>query len=111
MKKGLEWLEDGLKSTGRGAKKVWKRFTVKNTPAITKTIAVIKVDKLPKNVKEIYQKYERAGWKGNVSGQTPETKAGKVYDNDDRQLPQYTFSGKPIKYIEFDVNHKTPGQN
>ena len=108
--KALELAEDGLKATGKGIKKVWKKITKKNKPVVKKTIRVISFDKLPSNVKEMYRKYERAGWKGNVSGQTSGTKAGSVYKNRDGKLPQNTFSGEPITYREFDINNKIPGQ-
>lgn len=46
------------------------------------------------------------GWKGNVSGQTVGTKAGRGWDNGKEQLPTTDDSGKSIIYIEFDVNNK-----
>lgn len=67
-------------------------------------------DNLPQNAKDAYNKYDKAGWKGNVSGQTPGTGAGGNFANDGRQgsaiLPSSTSDGTPISYREFDVNNK-----
>ncbi len=69
------------------------------------------LDDLPQNVQNAYKKYDEAGWQGNVSGQTPGTKAGKTYYNMDGKLPTGDTNGNPITYKEFDVNNKQPGQN
>ncbi len=72
-------------------------------------------DDLPQNAKDIYYKYDKAGWKGNVSGQTPGTGAGGKFENNGKDgsaiLPSSTSDGTPISYREFDVNNKIAGQN
>ena len=67
-------------------------------------------DSLSQNAKNMYQKYEKDGWKGNVSGQTNGTKAGGIYQNRDGKLPAVGSDGNQIIYKEFDVNNKIPGQ-
>lgn len=71
-------------------------------------------DDFPQNAKDAYNKYDKAGWKGNVSGQTPGTGDGGNFANDGRQgsaiLPSSTSDGTPISYREFDVNNKIAGQ-
>jgi len=66
------------------------------------------INDLPKNVQDAYNKYSKSGWKGNVSGQTDGTRAGKSYGNDNNKLPTTDSSGNPITYKEFDVNNKVP---
>ncbi len=64
----------------------------------------IDLDNLPQNVQDSFRKYDKAGWKGNVSGQAPGTNAGRKWRNNKAQLPQYDVNGNPITYREFDVN-------
>lgn len=62
----------------------------------------------------MYTKYSTAGWKGNLPGQTPGTKAGGSYGNEpflgEAKLPDYE-NGAAITYREFDVNNKIAGMN
>ena len=69
------------------------------------TVAEGSYDDLPQNAKDAYDKYEQAGWKGNVSGQTPGTGAGGKWKNDKSQLPTVDADGNTITYREFDVNN------
>ena len=68
------------------------------------------IDDLPSNAQEAFEKYDQAGWEGNVSGQTAGTRAGRKYHNEDGQLPSVDADGNPITYREFDVNNKVAGQ-
>lgn len=63
---------------------------------------------VPENVKASFDKYNNAGWKGGVSGQTPGTAAGAKYYNRDNKLPSQSSNGTPITYREFDVSNKLP---
>ncbi|MBL1230373.1 hypothetical protein IW492_14145 [Enterococcus sp. BWB1-3] len=78
-------------------------------------ISEISLDDLPDDAQDIYNKYDKNGWNGNVSGQSQGTKAGRSYKNDGSEgsqiLPEIDANGNPIKYKEFDVNNKIPGQN
>ncbi len=74
-----------------------------------KTIPEKELNELPVNVQEAYNKYNHAGWKGNVPGQTAGTVAGAKYQNRDRKLPTIDDYGNPIMYKEWDVNNKQPG--
>jgi len=67
------------------------------------------INDLPSNVQNAYNKYDDNGWIGNVSGQTPGTGAGGVWDNDYAQLPTTDSTGSSITYKEFDVNNKISG--
>jgi guanyl-specific ribonuclease Sa len=67
------------------------------------------VGELPDNAKSSYDSYNKSGWKGNYSGQTPGTAAGRAWDNEFEDLPTKTSSGNSITYKEFDVNSKVPG--
>jgi len=60
------------------------------------------------NVQSSFSQYDQSGWKGNVSGQSPGTKAGAIYQNDNGILPTTDAHGNPIAYKEFDVNDKLP---
>ena len=60
---------------------------------------------LPENVQNSFNRYEEAGWQGNVSGQTPGTNAGRRWANRKSQLPTVDANGNPITYREFDVNN------
>jgi guanyl-specific ribonuclease Sa len=66
------------------------------------------LNNFPENVKNSYEKYSKNGWKGNVEGQTPGTKAGRTYKNREGKLPSMDENGNPITYGEFDVNNKLP---
>ncbi|WP_135555998.1 polymorphic toxin-type HINT domain-containing protein [Paenibacillus cymbidii] len=68
-------------------------------------------DGLAQNAKNAYDKYNKSGWKGPVSGQSAGTKAGGKYENSDLKLPTTGSNGTPITYREFDVNNKVAGQN
>ncbi|GCF93730.1 hypothetical protein NRIC_16210 [Enterococcus florum] len=63
----------------------------------------------------MYDKYEKNGWKGNVTGQTQGTKAGATWKNDGSNgsvtLPKTDTNCKSISYKEFDINNKVPGQS
>ncbi len=67
---------------------------------------------LPSDAQIMYNKYSDSGWKGNVSGQTPGTKAGATFDNIPRageaKLPT-SKNGVSITYKEFDVNNYIDG--
>ena len=60
---------------------------------------------LPENVQDSFNKYDKAGWQGNVTGQTPGTNAGRRWGNRDSQLPTVDVNGETITYREFDVNN------
>ena len=68
----------------------------------------INYNDLPPDAQDAYNKYNQNGWQGNVSGQTPGTKAGKIYENDNGFLPSADASGNPITYREFDVHNFDP---
>ena len=68
-------------------------------------ITKMDLDDLPKNVQDAFKKYDDAGWKGNVSGQTPGTNAGRRWGNREAQLPTADANGNQITYREFDVNN------
>ena len=76
-----------------------------------KPIPTKNLDTLPQNVQQAFAKYDKAGWKGNVSGQTPGTKAGGKYDNSNGKLPPVDSNGNPITYQEWNINNKQPGAN
>ena len=63
---------------------------------------------LPPAAQNSYNGYEGNGWKGNYSGQTPGTNAGRAWDNVLGDLPKLDRSGNPITYREFDVNNRIP---
>ncbi|MBP3800977.1 MAG: hypothetical protein J6I85_02945 [Clostridia bacterium] len=62
-------------------------------------------------MQDSYNKYNNTGWEGNVSGQTPVTKAGGKYYNLDGKLPEVDVDGTKITYKEFDVNNKVVGMS
>ena len=64
---------------------------------------------MPQNVQDAFDKYDKAVWKGNVSGQTNGTVAGAEYQNRNGKLPTTDSNGNPITYKEWDVNNKQPG--
>jgi guanyl-specific ribonuclease Sa len=64
---------------------------------------------LPQDVRQIYDQYSQHGWKGNVPGQTPKTRAGGVFKNKNHELPLTDSTGQPLTYKEFDVNNRIPG--
>jgi filamentous hemagglutinin len=63
------------------------------------------------NAKTMYDKYEAAGWKGNVSGQTKRTRAGGIWENNNGELPAIDSAGNAIIYRKFDVNNRRDGAN
>lgn len=69
------------------------------------------LDDLPDNALEMFGKYDKAGWKGTVPGQTPGTAAGSKYLNKDGKLPTIDSTGNSMTYKEFDVNNKLPNAN
>ena len=77
-------------------------------PETTNDGIIYSSENLPSNAKAAYDKYNSAGWKGAVSGQTPGTAAGSKYKNIDGKLPIKTIDGKDITYREFDVNNRLP---
>ena len=80
---------------------------VAKAPPKAPAIPVKPLSQLPQDVQTSFAKYDAAGWKGNVSGQTPGTRAGGAWDNGRGQLPTTDSAGKAISYKEFDVNSKT----
>ena len=81
----------------------------KSTIKANSNILKRNLEELPQNVQEAYNRYDKSGWKGNVSGQTPGTKAGSIYQNRDGKLPTTDAKGNSITYKEWDVNNKQPG--
>lgn len=63
---------------------------------------------LPQNAQDAYNTYDKAGWQGNVAGQTKGTCAGRKWGNRDGKLPQVDANGDTITYREFDVNNYVP---
>lgn len=88
-----------------------------NAISDTGKIAIVagKVEDLPEHARIMFEKYEAAGWRGNVSGQTPGTRAGHEYRNDGRDgtvlLPETGADGQRLEYFEFDINNRIPGQS
>ena len=74
------------------------------------TIETKNLKDLPQNVQNAYNGYKQNGWKGNYSGQTKGTNAGRVWENEFGDLPTQTSNNTPITYKEFDVNNKVAGQ-
>ena len=64
---------------------------------------------LSEQEKEMFEKYEKNGWKGQVSG-GPE-RAGKIYRNDGRYGSQVLPGQGEIEYREFDINVTTGGRD
>jgi len=75
------------------------------------SIPVIKVRDLARNVRESFHRYRQNGWRGNIQGQTPGTKAGGTFQNRDGLLPTRDASGRTITYREFDVNNRIAGMS
>ena len=72
-------------------------------------ISSANINSLPQNVQNSFHAYKKAGWRGNVSGQSPGTGAGgRYYNTTEPPLPKTDSSGNPITYREFDVNNKVP---
>ena len=67
------------------------------------------LDDIPDNARTSYSRYEASGWRGNFSGQTPGTNAGRRFINKFSELPTTDPSGNPITYREFDVNNRVQG--
>ncbi|SJZ78811.1 hypothetical protein SAMN02745116_01425, partial [Pilibacter termitis] len=57
----------------------------------SQSIAQKSLNDLPSHVQDIYQKYEKGGWKGNVVGQTQGTKAGKNGEIMTKSCPNWTL--------------------
>jgi hypothetical protein len=68
------------------------------------------LDDLSDSSRSSFEKYEKSGWKGNYSGQTPGTAAGGKYWNNDGILPATDSNGNVITYREYDVNNYIEGQ-
>ena len=79
------------------------------TPTQQPSIPEKDIASLSQNVQDIYARYDKAGWKGNVSGQAPGTAAGRKYLNTNDALPSVSENGTPVNYFEFDVNNLVPG--
>ena len=56
------------------------------------------------NEKAAYDGYSTNGWRGNYPGQSPGTRAGRLYKNETKVLP---FGN----YREFDINSRIPGMS
>lgn len=97
-----EGVQAGIKESAQSAAKEAAQQATKNIPAKS-------LNDLSDNVQDIYKKYDKNGWNGNVAGQTQGTKAGKNYANDGRDnsqiLPKSDSKGQKISYKEFDVNN------
>uniref|UniRef100_UPI000686DF00 RHS repeat-associated core domain-containing protein n=1 Tax=Streptococcus minor TaxID=229549 RepID=UPI000686DF00 len=50
--------------------------------------------------------YDGVGWQGNYRGQSPDTRAGGKYNDNEGYLPNFDNSGNKITYREFDINSK-----
>jgi RHS repeat-associated protein len=77
--------------------------------ATDSVVGTIRAADLPPRARGIYEAYNAHGWRGNVSGQTPGTRAGRGWDNSNIDLPPMDATGNPITYREFDVNNRIPG--
>lgn len=86
-------------------KKPKKPDASSNDSDSSKDIPDVDVEDLPENAQEAFKKYDKAGWKGNVSGQTEGTNAGGNWENKKDQLPKTDEEGNPITYKEYDVNN------
>ncbi len=64
------------------------------------------LSELPQNVQDAYRGYDGVGWQGNYRGQSPGTRAGGKYNNNEGYLPNFDNSGNKITYREFDINSK-----
>ncbi|OKY52980.1 hypothetical protein BSR42_09860, partial [Megasphaera cerevisiae] len=76
----------------------------------SKKFPTISINSLPPNAQNMYAKYSEHGWKGNLPGQAPGTKAGGTFANTvkgEHPLPVYDKTGDKITYKEFDINNKT----
>ena len=91
----LQGIADGFKSI----------FFASEDDSTNSEIGEISVEDLPDDVRDIYKKYEKAGWQGNVSGQTSKTRAGGIWDNAERKLPELAEDSTNITYKEFDVDN------
>ncbi|MFZ7988236.1 ribonuclease domain-containing protein, partial [Fusobacterium watanabei] len=67
-------------------------------------------DNLTDKEKEVFEKYEKNGWKGQYDKEGP-SKAGREYKNIGERLPKYGADGKLIEYKEFDINNVKPRDN
>jgi guanyl-specific ribonuclease Sa len=96
---------------GKVAGKSFKLVKSAGSNVAINAIRNVKLSSLPDNVQDMFKKYDAAGWKGSIKGQTPGTGAGARWDNDKNQLPTKTKDGSTIKYKEFDINNKIPGRD
>ena len=76
-----------------------------------KNFSIGNFDDLPSSAQNSYKGYEGNGWKGNYSGQTPGTNAGRAWNNELGDLPTLDRSGNQITYREFDVNNRISGSS
>ena len=71
-------------------------------------------DNLTDKEKEVFEKYEKNGWKGQYGKEGP-SKAGGDFDNTGEGggeiLPRKDANGNNITYKEFDINRKDPVTN
>lgn len=79
-------------------------------PTPNNSIPKKRIEDLPENVRDSYEKYDKSGWKGARKDQSKKTKGGKKFKNKPPKLPQYDKNGNKIEYREFDVNSKIDGQ-
>lgn len=73
-------------------------------------IRSVPISKLPDNVRRAYEGYNSVNWQGNFNGQSPGTRSGGKFNNDNSPLPERDGNNNQIHYREFDVNDKIPGQ-
>jgi guanyl-specific ribonuclease Sa len=73
------------------------------SPSIVRPVAGV-----PGRATETLSKIDAGNWppRDNVG-----TKGGTTWQNRDGTLPSADGAGKPVKYLEWDVNIKKPGQN
>jgi guanyl-specific ribonuclease Sa len=98
------WASTSSKFVSKGSK-IAKRANAAS--GVAKSIPTSKIDDLSQNAQNAYKKYDNAGWKGNVSGQTSKTGAGGKWRNGELKLPTNDAKGNKIAYRKFDVNNKT----
>ena len=71
-------------------------------------------DNLTDQEKEVFEKYEKNGWKGQYGKNGP-SHAGGDFDNNGEGggqiLPEYEADGTPIEYKEYDINNVKPRDN
>jgi hypothetical protein len=81
-----------------GAQLLDSDVPLETTGAPGSGVPAASLDSLPGNVQNMYNQYDSNGWNGNVSGQTPGTKAGGSYQNSNGALPTADVADNPITY-------------